>query len=240
MEQDDLRIPGWYGKIPSLGDFASRRLPPEFVARWDAWLQAVIAASREQLGASWLDAYLRSPVWRFLLFPGICGTATWTGVLMPSVDKVGRYFPLTVGARLPALPNDPGGLHRLSDWFEGIEASALATLDTRYSAQQFETALSSHRLPQDADPAAADETAARQLARRLRGNGRATETLVLQSAEGLPGLLPCVAADVLEQCAGGRSLWWWHRQPAGSTVLLCCDGLPSGRDFADMLHGTAG
>ena len=88
-------IAGWYGKLPCLGDFASRRLDAEFITPWDAWLQRCIATSRQQLGEQWLDIYLTSPMWRFILAPGICGERACAGVLLPSVDKVGRYFPLT-------------------------------------------------------------------------------------------------------------------------------------------------
>jgi type VI secretion system protein ImpM len=40
-------VPGWFGKLPSLGDFASRRLPDAFVSRWDRWLQGGLARARE-------------------------------------------------------------------------------------------------------------------------------------------------------------------------------------------------
>ena len=54
-------VAGWYGKIPSLGDFASRRLPTEFIKPWDAWLQGSMAASRQILADRWLDLYLDQP-----------------------------------------------------------------------------------------------------------------------------------------------------------------------------------
>lgn len=75
--------PGWYGKMASLGDFASRRLPADFITIWDRWLQEVISLSRSDLGDAWLDAYLTCPVWRFLLQAGACGEKIWAGVLMP-------------------------------------------------------------------------------------------------------------------------------------------------------------
>ena len=62
-EELGAAIPGWYGKLPSLGDFASRRLPVEFVKAWDSCLQEVIPASREALAERWLDAYLTMPIW---------------------------------------------------------------------------------------------------------------------------------------------------------------------------------
>ena len=30
------------------------------------------------------------PIWRFVLLPGLIGSNGWAGVLMPSVDRVGR------------------------------------------------------------------------------------------------------------------------------------------------------
>ena len=87
---------GFYGKVPTRGDFVSRRLPWTFVDPWDRWLQGGLACSRDQLGDAWLEVYLTSPVWRFALTPGVCGDAGWIGIVLPSVDRVGRYFPLTV------------------------------------------------------------------------------------------------------------------------------------------------
>jgi len=95
--------PGFYGKVPGLGDFVSRRLPQAFIDPWDVWLQAAIASSRQQLGEQWLDIYLTSPLWRYALSPGSCGARGWAGVLMPSVDRVGRYFPLTIAVALAEI-----------------------------------------------------------------------------------------------------------------------------------------
>ncbi|MCG8100523.1 MAG: type VI secretion system-associated protein TagF, partial [Candidatus Thiodiazotropha taylori] len=94
LQNEDF--PGLYGKIPSLGDFVTRRLPRGFIAPWETWMQEAIANSREQLGDFWLDNYLTSPMWRFALSPGICGEQGWAGILMPSVDRVGRYYPFTL------------------------------------------------------------------------------------------------------------------------------------------------
>jgi type VI secretion system protein ImpM len=92
---------GFYGKLPSHGDFLRRRVSDEFVEAWDAWLRECLTASRAALGARWLDVYLTSPAWRFACAPGACGPAAVVGVVAPSVDQVGRYFPLTIVAALP-------------------------------------------------------------------------------------------------------------------------------------------
>ena len=52
-----------------------------------------MAASRAALGDRWLDVYLTSPAWRFASAAGACGPAPVIGLMVPSVDRVGRYFP---------------------------------------------------------------------------------------------------------------------------------------------------
>ncbi len=46
---------GFFGKLPSHGDFVRRRVADDFVAGWDSWLQQCLAQSRETLGDAWLD-----------------------------------------------------------------------------------------------------------------------------------------------------------------------------------------
>lgn len=139
---------GFYGKIPSQGDFVTRRLPWEFTSAWDDWLQQGMHASRAALGDRWLELYLSAPIWRFQLAPGLCGPLGWRGVFFASVDRVGRYFPLTLafasaqaGARTgpgvaPTLAVDETG------WFAAEEA-ALAGLDPLLPIDEFERALQS-------------------------------------------------------------------------------------------------
>jgi len=122
-------VPGFFGKLPMRGDFVARRLPPQFVRVWDAWLQQALAKSQEQLDGQWIDIYLSSPLWRFSISSGICGENGWIGVLMPSVDQAGRYFPLTV-----AVPvTEPDRIDYLFlaavAWFEQVEDLLLTVLD---------------------------------------------------------------------------------------------------------------
>jgi type VI secretion system protein ImpM len=109
-------ILGFSGKIPARGDFVGSGLPRDFVDPWHQWQSGVIAGSRSLMGDVWLDAFLEAPVWRFILPPGLCGTRAAVGLIMPSVDKVGRYFPLTFAA-LPAA-----GTPRAEDWAAWLDA----------------------------------------------------------------------------------------------------------------------
>ncbi len=122
-------VPGFFGKLPMRGDFVVRRLPPQFVRSWDAWLQQALVESQEQLSGQWVDIYLSSPLWRFGLSAGVCGESAWIGVLMPSVDQAGRYFPLTVAAPV-GNSNHLDSLFLASiPWLEKVENLLLTVLD---------------------------------------------------------------------------------------------------------------
>jgi len=129
---------GMYGKIPILGDFVSRGLPTDFIQFWDAWLQDSISKSQQILGTGWLDIFLTSPIWRFMLSPGVCGEKAWAGVLIPSVDRVGRYFPLTLAASVPEDTAIPRLLDQAGEWFEAVEQMALSGLQNDFDMTQFD------------------------------------------------------------------------------------------------------
>jgi type VI secretion system protein ImpM len=118
---------GAFGKMPSLGDFFRLRVAQDFVTIWDGWLQAAMLSSRQLLGDRYDDCYMTAPVWRFVLPPGVAGGTGVMGVLMPSVDRVGRQFPLTlVGPCTAASPLHD--LARQAPVLDGLEALALAAL----------------------------------------------------------------------------------------------------------------
>jgi type VI secretion system protein ImpM len=119
-------IRGYAGKIPARGDFVHAGLPREFTDPWHDWQSRVIAGSRTMMGDAWLEAFLEAPVWRFVLPPGICGPRAVIGLIMPSVDKVGRYFPLTFAA----LPNAGApNAEEWSGWLDTAEDLGRLALD---------------------------------------------------------------------------------------------------------------
>lgn len=81
-----------FGKLPSHGDFISRGLSDKEVARLDDWLSASLSQAAAQDGFD--DLYALAPAWRFVI-----ELDGWTacGVMAPSVDRVGRQFPIMAG-----------------------------------------------------------------------------------------------------------------------------------------------
>ncbi|HET8996667.1 MAG TPA: type VI secretion system-associated protein TagF [Acetobacteraceae bacterium] len=127
MVADPGIVAGFYGKLPARGDFVRFALPGAFVDSWDTWLQRVIVGSRAQMGENWLPAYLEAPVWRFALPPACCGASSVLGLMLPSVDRAGRYFPLTFAALAPIGP-DIARQPRATEWLDRCEAAGRTAL----------------------------------------------------------------------------------------------------------------
>jgi type VI secretion system protein ImpM len=221
--------PGWFGKLPVLGDFAHRRLPAEFVARCDRWLSEGLAASRAQLGdARWLEAYLTGPLWRFAWAPGVLDDAWWFGLMMPSVDNVGRYFPLVVARPADAPPQDAPGWDALEAWFEQVGTAALATLQPGASLEAFESALAGLPPWRCADGATRPPDMA-----LLPGRRRLTLETPATLAQWMAGW---GSLDAMNRCAG-HSLWWPDHATSPDNSLSLSPGLPDADHFSLLLQG---
>lgn len=135
----DLDAPlrtGWFGKLPGSGDFAQRRLDPAFTHTWDGWLHDGMAQLRHR-HADWLSHYLQAPVWQFMLGQQLVAAHAWLGVMMPSVDAVGRYFPLTV-----VTPVDVGCSPQWAAWWwHRVGHSMLAALNDEDDVARFDARL---------------------------------------------------------------------------------------------------
>jgi type VI secretion system protein ImpM len=119
---------GLFGKLPAKRDFIGMNASRRFLEVWEPWLQAGVAMSKQMLGDGWVETYNRAPIWRYWLGADFCGEAM-IGAFMPSVDGVGRSFPLAifVGEGDASLP--PPELEPNEAWFEAAEAALLEALE---------------------------------------------------------------------------------------------------------------
>lgn len=85
----------WYGKLPSIGDFVGRRMPHALATDWDYWLRSGLDQLRGEAPESWTQRFIHSPIWFFVTPARVTGVPA-CGVIAPSVDRVGRFYPLTV------------------------------------------------------------------------------------------------------------------------------------------------
>jgi type VI secretion system protein ImpM len=114
--------PGFFGKLPSYGDFVARALPASFLQPWEDWLQRVWQQGWDRFGDVWPPLVSDGPVWRFALEADVCGAEPVAGLLMPSVDRLGRVFPFCLVTAVP-LRTDPAALPvTASSWYGRAEA----------------------------------------------------------------------------------------------------------------------
>ncbi|MFT6895914.1 MAG: type VI secretion system protein ImpM [Paraglaciecola sp.] len=220
--------PGFYGKIPAKGDFIQRRLDRSFTSGWDNWLQSGMDSSRAALGESWLGHYMISPLWRFALSPGILSPGALVGVIMPSVDSVGRHFPLTLAVELA----DMGDLYQLAmendSWFEKLEDIALSSLDSDFSLDSFEEQLQAHTFISKVTPSLPLPQAEGRMG--WTHSGACCKTLL---TAGMTAQLKAHSA-VSFQCP---SYWWTGGSDNIPASFLSYEGLPPPVDYASFISG---
>ncbi|MCB1914548.1 MAG: type VI secretion system-associated protein TagF [Rhodocyclaceae bacterium] len=222
--------PGWYGKLPATGDFVSRRLPNEFVSAWDSFLGDAIAGSRALLGDAWLQHYLASPIWQFIAFQPLCGPGAFVGLMMPSVDRVGRYFPLTICSRLAMIPDTIDGADALLDWLGTLEGAALGALDPQASLDDFEAAL---RRQNELSPLPAEHVAGMPPHSR-----EALSPGLFMLREG-PELSSWLAQAFVDPARlSGHSIWWSFALDGDRIPAAVLRGLPGSQSYARMIGGS--
>lgn len=228
---------GFYGKLPSHGDFLRGRVSDAFVTAWDAWLQECLPASRAALGDRWLDVYLTSPAWRFACAAGTCGDRPAIGVMAPSVDRVGRYFPLTLVAELPPHVSLLTVATEAVAFFDRAERLVIETLEADHvDFQRFDAgvaalaeALATIDLPQSVtlDPAATAMLTEQSEYWRLPIGS--ADTLGLVFAQLLSHKLAATYAPL--------TLWWTEGSFVVEPSCLVVKGLPDPEAFAALLDG---
>ncbi|WP_372574350.1 type VI secretion system-associated protein TagF [Ruegeria jejuensis] len=131
--QVELRT-GYFGKLPTQGDFVSHGLSRGMINALDDWLRQCVRESQRALGRDWLDSFLVAPAWNGLVGGGVLSPDPVMLVMIPSVDRVGRYFPLVIAT---PLPGHAGRLDHLiqdmSAWFEWAEARAHSVLEAGFN-----------------------------------------------------------------------------------------------------------
>ncbi|WP_106743523.1 type VI secretion system-associated protein TagF [Yoonia maritima] len=133
---------GYFGKIPTHGDFVQCNLSRTFVDALDSWTRHSVRESQRALGRGWLDAFLVAPVWRGVAAADVVCPDAVAMVMMPSVDRVGRYFPLILAVSLTDHRGPLSNLPRqIEGWFVQAEALALSTLSPDFQRDAFDAEL---------------------------------------------------------------------------------------------------
>ncbi len=218
---------GLYGKLPAYGDFIFRNLNSTFINPWDEWQQNFISASQQQMGDDWLNIYLSSPIWRFVISPGVLDNKMWAGFMMPSVDRVGRYFPISVVKPFPPTINPVNIMFNFQEWFTELEAQCLSALEGKIDADELIRIMSNiEAIPEETYLPTQDMF---DMGPMLFG---------LNSPQnGLNGMLPYILNAALSTSLTSYSLWTTSGSDLVSPVFFSCQGLPPISGIASMLDG---
>jgi type VI secretion system protein ImpM len=147
---------------------------------------------------------------------------------MPSVDGVGRYFPLTLLAVAdPSYSIPPPDLNAQDQWFAAAEEFLLSTLDQAKSFDDISTAL-------DALPAPLMEASV----------GSSNEVLAI--GDTMVGMITAgkTFQDSLRklrqsnhESAAAASFWWTEGGGNFPPMALCSRGMPDPFRYSSMLTG---
>ena len=219
---------GIYGKLPGYGDFIFRNLKAGFINPWDEWLQHFISASKEQIGGDWLNVYLTSPIWRFVFSPGVIDGNVHAGVMLPSVDRVGRYFPITVVKSFPSDVNPVDIFIYEADWFRLLEENCLSALNGDMDADELVEAVSCQ--PSTVTSKYGPTT-------DLGDLGPMVFDLPGSEAAHIKALLPYVVNASLSATLKSFSIWMTDGSEYINPMVFSCKGLPPVGGAASMLDG---
>lgn len=206
---------GLFGKLPQKRDFVSFGIPGEILSPLETWLQSAVAASRSELGRGWEEVYLVAPIWRFWIGAEIFGTAC-AGALMPSVDGVGRFFPLmAVFMCEPGAALAPPSYAPQDKWFQAIEGRLLSVLE-----EGAEPAVES--LLADLPAPALDTAQPKAPMSRIKGGPFWQGEADLDT----PSFLAAVFEDDYREVSRQRSFWWVPGNGERGPLLHARNGLP--------------
>jgi type VI secretion system protein ImpM len=218
---------GLFGKLPAKRDFVAINAPRRFLEAWEPWLQASVAMSKQMLGAAWSDAYNRAPIWRFWLGADFCGEAT-IGVFMPSIDGVGRSFPLAVFAGEGEESLAPPELEPNDQWFEAAEAILLDSLEPNATLEGI-----ADRIAAMAAPALRPRLSEIASLRELPDGG----VLMRDFSRQISSAFLVARRFGHRRAFASQSFWWTIGGEGFPPLALSYVGLPPAMRFADMLTG---
>jgi type VI secretion system protein ImpM len=171
------------------------------------------------------------PVWRFVFSPGLLTANAWAGLVLPSVDAVGRYFPLAFAAALPSTSLDiVRTLLAAETWFDEMESIALDALAPRVDVAAVDAAIAAKpfraewlRYPEGHDetvPIRPSKPQMLSVPLAARHAGSAAEVLEL-------------AQRLAEPCGA----WLAEESELFGRCLLLCEALPPAEQYCALMDG---
>jgi type VI secretion system protein ImpM len=216
---------GYFGKLPTRGDFIHQILPQDFTNGFHEWLQFSMSRARDALGDEFLTYYLNCPSWKFIMSPGVCGVQSVAGVTIPSVDKVGRYFNFTLATVLPAESNPISYVISNRAGFKSMELLALDFLESDYS---------NHEVEMKVREASLQFNPREEFVDTIETNSdflRVSIDRPLPFADQASSLLSHLVNEKLSEF----SVWWYGQEGQTMSNMVVCQGMPTEEVYLQLL-----
>ncbi|MBB3457473.1 type VI secretion system protein ImpM [Rhizobium sp. BK313] len=231
-----MEAQGYFGKVPSVGDFVFRALPIRMTEIWASQMQRWLAAARPAGAASFQKSFLTSPVWRFALARDVVSTESWVGLFAGSIDRVGREFPFTVMISVDLDPAARQPIATIDPFFDALETQMLAFMEGQASREE---------LVAEIDVCAGT---LRTSLKQLPAEGgkellmpRDGEDILCLSGEGEHGSSRTAYSWAGTGAEGGeasRLCLWWHDDTRMQPAAVCISrGLPVAQAAIPFLIG---
>jgi type VI secretion system protein ImpM len=224
-DMDSIIDLGFYGKLPTYGDFIQKRLPTDFINPLHEWLQSGMMACRERDPEGWMSYYLNCPAWSFVLAGGICGQQAVAGVTIPSVDRVGRYFNFTMASILPEEVVPAVFASTRSDWLDGLENLALSALEEEMDQDGIEDLINESAAELNWNPASS----------AAFNSGPDFARVVPDEPSGVSEMLPEMLHKLITREHEQYGLWWHHGSSQVGAQLVSCANMPSGEMYLGLM-----
>jgi type VI secretion system protein ImpM len=180
--------------------------------RLDLWIQDGILAMQRIHGAQWLAHYLVAPLWSFVIPAGMWAELGLVGVLIPSVDKVGRYFPFVLVHPLPEAARLADSLPPASQWLPSVGRTLIQALVKGLDVDQIVVSLEAVSL--------------------IAGAGG--DVFSVLGEEGAVERFVWPELPQLFEARSDRSFWWAVPAPDRPPRLLIDRGEPGENLFCDL------
>jgi type VI secretion system protein ImpM len=218
---------GLFGKLPAKRDFIGMNASRRFLEAWEPWLQAGVAMSKQMLGDAWIETYNRAPIWRYWLGADFCGEAM-IGAFMPSVDGVGRAFPLAIFVGEGDASLAPPELEPNDTWFAAAEGVLLDALEPGATLERIAAKVGALPVPA-LEPRITEDSGFEQLA---EGG-----VLARHMAEPVSAAFLAARRFGRRRAFASQTFWWTIGGEDFPSLGLLEVGLPPATRFADMLTG---
>ena len=146
---------------------------------------------------------------------------------MPSIDKVGRHFPLTIASRISNSTTLIKLTAETNAWFDQLEALALSALRNDFVLINFDSTLIQTTTPR---MFAESENGLSDFVNK-QGHSDIPEKL-----DTFQETTPQLSPNVKVALPSNRSLWWINGSQQTAPCVMVYEGLPTATSFQAMLN----